>query len=265
MAVALIGFTLVLLARRPAAQIDEFIEIQGTLNGCRVTDTEIRVDYTAPSGRTSIRLIRSDPSLWPSPAHAEIVGSAFHVQGGCLSDGAPIRVTLCPRCVPVSVVAVERLASRLPQDDAPQGPWIVRSYFDRGRGDEERAALFMASRVIAQYNRADGGSRSVWIRDRLDRSLFAYSSAARAEAAVEEFGRPLFRSGIGQLVEIFKRHGTANGLVRGLPFMPSDLRAPAFVGAWGQFAAEVFVEHEDGRLTRLYGAPPAAPDHKGQR
>jgi hypothetical protein len=107
--------------------------------------------------------------------------------------------------------------------------------------------------VLARYNRRDGGHRVLWVRGRLDDALFTYQTDDRVRVMVARFGSPDLLQSLSPLRAIYDQHRNDMGLVKGLPFVPADPRASPFIGAWGVFALEVFVESSSGALTRLYG------------
>jgi hypothetical protein len=240
------------LSQGRGAQLDEYVETLASLTDCGISASGARIEYAASGRAGVVEVPYSQATHWPSPAYRSLVAAAFAVQGTCPAQGEQLRLTHCPRCEQPSTVSVERGGQGPKFDEEQRSLWVVRQFVDRKEPQDQHAALFMILRVLARYNRADGGSRSVWIRDRLERSLFAYASAEKAAMAIERFGRPSLRPGVEPLVRIFAARSKDIGLVKALPYMPADPRSPALVGAWGQFPLSVFVETDDGRLLKLY-------------
>lgn len=231
---------------------NEYVETLATLTDCQHSESGIRIRYDAAGTSGVVFVPASQSAQWPSAAYREVVTAEFSIDGKCPPAGEQLRLTHCRQCEDSAAIAVERGGRAASFDEHRQTLWIVRHYIDRTQPRDAGAALFMVSRVLARYNSTDGGSRSVWIRDRLERSLFAYASRAKATDAIERYGRPSLLPGVDPLVGIFAARSKATGLVKALPYMPRDLRRPAFVGAWGQFALAVFAESGDGRLEKLY-------------
>src|SRR6185436_4538278 len=125
-------------------------------------------------------------------------------------------------------------------DEAQRSLWIYRQFLNYGaRGRDERTQEFLLSSVLARYNRADKKERTLWIRDRLSHVLFAYSSRDRAEAMMRRFAPPGRELDFEPIGAIYSEWGNRRGLVRGLPYLPSDPRSSPFIGAWGVFPVEI--------------------------
>jgi len=225
--------------------------VQGSLVTCAQSDKSITLDV-----RTRSSVQHFVVSQAPLPAEiARIVGAAYRVDGGCLAAGEQVRLTTDEQGTPY-IIEVDGQASDL----FGIRPWLVRQVFDRRSqpwGDVDRE-LFMVSRVLAHYNQQDGGSRSLWLYDRIDRALDTYTSASRASEMYEQFGerRQDIARTLGPVETVYHQlqHADAEPgvvLIKGLPYMVMHPYHSPFIGAWGLFASAVYAPRPGG-LMRAY-------------
>jgi hypothetical protein len=227
---------------------NEFDEVNGAMERCYATDSRASFDIVSNGKRTTFE-IDASAAQWPSDAYRRIIGTLYTRTAPCPRLGSRARITRCEGCLP-SILSVEIAGRGGTFDEPSRQLWAVRRFVNRQGGPEEYAALFGVSRILAVYNRLDAGSRAVWVRDRLSRALDTYSSEQRATAMIAKFGRPSLLSHARRLVDIDAAHSDEIGVVKALPFNPTESGSAPFVGSWGQFALEVYVE-KDGTLKRL--------------
>lgn len=223
----------------------------GRLVECAAGSDGLEVGIDTGSRVLRFALDRSEVAGGIPTAHASIVGDRYTIHGPCPAPGGRVAVTHCPDCASRPLYAIETSNDA----DAGEGLFVTRSFIDRldlANADDERTALFVTSMILAKHNRADGRNRTLWLRDTLKRALDAYTSESRAQDMCARFGGRHLVSAIDQIVAIAAAHGDEPGLVRALPFIPPDPRAAPFVGSWGTFALEIYLEEQGHELTRLF-------------
>lgn len=233
--------------------------VLGTVVSCTRSSNAVGLELLSSGTTVRVDITDKDQQSWPSPAYRTIVGDAYRVEGPCPQPGEHARVFLCRRCDHPTVQGIELGGRGAAFDEEKRTLWIIRQFFDRESGRETDQAnvneywnYLTASMLLANHNRMDGGSRFLWMRDRLARTLDAYSSDDRAAVMIARFGRPSFREGIAPIRKIYAQHSDEVGLVRGVPYLPADPRSAPFVGSWPSFAMEVYVEQNTGTLLKLY-------------
>lgn len=251
-----IGLTIVFALGLPGATgrlaAADIGEVKGTVTQCVAASGRVSLDVLS-SGHSIHFDVEDDDVPRQSPAYRAVVATAYSRSGECPANGEQVRITQCIACAASAVVAVETGGRGARFDEAKRELWLIRQYFDRESSrPNQYVGVFAASMMLARYNRIDGGARSLWIRDRLSRALDGYSSVNRGSAMVSRFGRPEWLATVAPVSAVYGRYKDALGLVKGLPYMPSDPRSSPFVGAWGVFAAEVYVERGNGTLLKAY-------------
>ncbi len=233
----------------------------GPILSCHESDGDLTIDVGATEGIVHIKVSDSQLPPWPHVSYPNLLPQKYRIAGPCPRTHEYARVTQCTGCQGPVVDAIELGGVGRAFDDTKRQLWVVRQFVDAVAGGDtgERqliaADLFMTAMVLARYNRDDRGSRSVWVRDRVERALFTYSTTSRAVAMVERFGngRKELTDSIKPLRDTYQKYGGQIGLVKSLPYMPEDPRDSPFVGSWGTFASEVYVEDSHG-LTRVFRA-----------
>lgn len=226
-------------------------EVCGPLRSCAISDARVVLEVQGDK-LVRVEIARRALLPWPSDAYRAAVGEAFAMAGACPANGEQVRVTHCTECTEPRVVSVETGGRGTAFDEAARQLWLLRQWYDlQSARSNESVNLFAASIIVAKHNRKDQGRRTLWIRDRLGRQLDAYRTRDRADYMIAKFGRPELRPATAMLRAIYDEYGDRIGLIRGLPYLPADPRSSPFVGAWGTFAVEVYLEASDGALSRL--------------
>lgn len=237
-----------LASSRPPSEI---VVSTGNLVDCAITDAGIDLGVETGPGVLRVTLGAAEMVDGLSGDYRRLAGARYTINGPCPAQDDRIVVTHCPGCASRPLFAIETGGA----SDGGQRLFVVRSLIDRldpGAGDRERTALFVTSMMLARHNRADGRQRTFWLRDKLERALDAYSSERRARDMYSRFGGGHLSQSTLPLVAIAARYGDSPGLVRALPFIPPDARASPFVGSWGAFALEVYLEGPAKTLEKLY-------------
>jgi hypothetical protein len=251
------GIALSILVLRLVAGIDpasgqsRISETSGRLASCVESQDEVLIDIESSGGR--VHFTASNRTIpWPSESYGRTVGTLYRRAGSCPAVGELVRVTYCVSCPEPAVGGIEVGGRDSNSSPAERRLWVVRQFFDcQASRPAERVNLFIASMLLARYNRADNGDRSLWLRDLLEASLDPYRSNERAKAMIDRYGRAELAGTLAPVRILYDRYRRTVGLVKSLPFMPKDARASPFVGAWGTFPLEIWIDEAAG-LRRVY-------------
>jgi hypothetical protein len=230
---------------------DVVSEVRGPMTSCSQNGGVISL--TLADSKTPI-VFQATAQDWPSRDYRRIVVNLYRAAGGCPANGTRLRITRCGACAHEPLISIETDGSSQDFDGDNSRLWVIRQYFDTRSGPDEPLAVSIASMVLARYNRRDGQRRSLWIRDTMARALNTYLTKDRAFGMIKRFGRSDLNSGVSALARIATKDGDRLGLMRAFPFIPVDPRASPFVGAWGTFATEVYLEAPNGKLKLAFKA-----------
>lgn len=222
------------------------------LRSCVITSDAVTLDVVRP-GQVARRLVLDigHAARWQSRADADAREPSYALVSACPESGdIGLRIMECDGCLGAGVIAAEVL-----HDDVGSSPslLVIREFFDRlTHGEVDRVGAFAASVVVSRHNRTRNGSLSIWVRDRIARTLDAYSSKERAAEMIRRFGRSSFLATIEPVHAIRAEYGERIGVSRVWPYVPSDPRSPPFVGAWPGFPFEIRVENDSGDWSVIY-------------
>ena len=232
------------------AQIGRIEQLWGVLLACSASDPGIALRIQVAGGPISISV--SDLA-WPHAGDRSFVRRHYAIDGPCPVAGSQIMVTQCQGCRAPAPDAIEVGGHGQTFDQSERRLWAVRQYFDlSGTLTDEPTDLFISSKVVSEYNHADGGGRSLWIRGELRQLLAPYANAEQAAFTIGQYGRSALLKTVDPIHDVLKTYGERVGLVRGLPYEPADPRKSPFVGWWGFFALEIFGEDGHGKMVTLY-------------
>jgi hypothetical protein len=227
-------------------QPNGFSEVSGRLDQCRISGEKISLAVRTDRGLKQVDLAQGTAS-WPSENYRNAIGTPYQVAGECPPRDAAVSVMTCEGCPP-TMIAAEIVSEPQGSSQGKRRLWIFQQFEDRLRsGDAAYWHVLGLSLMLARHNQLDGQSRGFWLRDRLSRSLDTYSSRERAAMMTERFGRPAYSAATPRIVEIYEKYHDQIGLVKAVPYSTS-----AFVGGWGHFVTEIYVEGRNGALAKVF-------------
>lgn len=230
----------------------DILGVWGQVDRCSVAAGGIELDVSSSGRRTTYRVSSGDLPF-PSEDHRKVVLTHYSILGQCPHVGDRAFITLCEGCGGPAIVAIEVEDSQ--SESRPLRPVVLRQYFDLEARNRVEESLVRDS-ALAVTAKQVGSIPPLWIRGRLREVMWTYETTARAALMIEKYGRPDLAQTIGPLRAVFDRYGATVGLVKAQPYINRPSRAiqtptAAFVGYWGYFVAEVWVE-QGHELTRVF-------------